>query len=130
MLAKLRVEQAQWHIRGHPLLSKRQVSLSSVGRAHECFVCQVAQILHGGNQLCKSPGSDEVLGEMIPQVGFIVRQIRPTRESVGIQQVRVECRQRVTYCFLQVAAYHIVQANRARCQVEGEQQGVPVQRLA
>jgi hypothetical protein len=42
-------EQVQCYIRGHLLLSKRQVSLNSVGRACERFVSQVAQILHGGN---------------------------------------------------------------------------------
>src|SRR5439155_11002957 len=114
----------------HPLLSKLQVSLNSVRRARECFVGQVTQILHSGNQLFNSPSSDEVLGEMIPQIGFIVRQICPTREGVGIQQVCVQRRQCVTYCRLQVAADHIVQANRARSQVEVEQQGVPIQRLA
>src|SRR5579864_4958096 len=59
-------EQAQWHISGHPLLSKRQVSLGSVCLTHQCFVGQVTQILHGGNQFRKSSGSDEVLCEMIP----------------------------------------------------------------
>ena len=86
-IGEVALEQVQWYIGGHPLLSKCQVSLSSIRCAYECFVCQVAQILHGGNQLFKSSGSDEVLGEMIPQVGFIVRQIRPMREGVGIQQV-------------------------------------------
>src|SRR6266480_6764544 len=43
-------EQAQWYIIGHLLLSKRQVSLSNVRIVlDECFVGQVAQILHGGN---------------------------------------------------------------------------------
>src|SRR5437667_11351256 len=31
-------EQAQWHITGHLLLSKRQVSLSSICCARKCFV--------------------------------------------------------------------------------------------
>src|SRR2546421_8721092 len=67
---------------------------------------------------------------MIPQVRFISRQIRPAREGIGIQQVRVECRQRGSHYFLQVAADDIVEANGTRCQVEGEKQGVPVQGLA
>src|SRR6266567_8977653 len=64
-------EQAQWHISGRPLLSQRQVSLGSVGRAHACFVGQVAQILYGGHQLFEPSGGNEVPGKMIPQVGFI-----------------------------------------------------------
>src|SRR5436309_15556715 len=41
------LEQTQWHIGARPLLSERQVSLGSVSSARECFVGQVAQILHG-----------------------------------------------------------------------------------
>src|SRR6266566_856776 len=111
-------EQAQWNIIGHLLLSKRQISLGSVRIVlDECFVGQVAQILHGGNKLFKSGGLDEMLGEVIPQVGFIRREIRPMFEGVGIQQVRVQRRQLITCCLLQVAAYHVVQADGARCQV-------------
>ncbi len=113
-VGEVALKQAQWHINGHSLLSKCQISLGSVRCAHECFVCQVAQILHGVNQFCKPSGIDDVLGEMIPQVGFILRQIRLACESVGIQQVRMERRQRGSHFLLQVAAYHIMQANRTR----------------
>ena len=97
-------EQAQGHISGYLLLSKRQVSLSCVGSSRECFVDQVAQILHGGHQLCKPGSLGEVPGEVIPQVGFIARQIRSALERVGTQQVRVQGRQRSSHGFLQVAA--------------------------
>ena len=85
-------EQAQWQIGGYPLRSLGQVSLGSVRLANECFVCQVAQIRHGGNQFFKPPGNGEVPGKMIPQIGFIVRQIRPTREGVGSASPTAFCR--------------------------------------
>src|SRR6266702_5144219 len=111
-------EQAQWNIIGHLLLSKRQISLGSVRIVlDECFVGQVAQILHGGNKLFKSGGLNEVPSEMIPQVGFIRREIRPMFEGVGIQQACVQSRQFVTCVFLQVAADHVVQADGTCCQV-------------
>ena len=65
-VGEVALKQAQWHISGHLLLSKRQVSLGSVRSARECFGGQVAQILHRGNQFCKPSGSNEVLCEMIP----------------------------------------------------------------
>src|SRR5437588_12923720 len=70
-VGEVALEQAQWHIGGRLLLNKRQVSLGCVGSARECFVGQVAQIFHGGNQLFEPSGSYEVIGEVIPQVGFL-----------------------------------------------------------
>src|ERR1051326_2842787 len=84
-VGEVALEQVQRYISGQLLLSEGQVGLDSVDSAHECFVSQVAQILHSDNQLFNSPGGGEVSGEMIPQVGFIARQVRPTLERVGIQ---------------------------------------------
>ena len=72
-ISKVACEQVDLYISGRLMLSERQVSLGSIRIVlEECFVHQVAKILHGVNQFFKSSGSNKVPGKMIPHVGFVV----------------------------------------------------------
>ena len=71
---KMPFEQTKRHILRGVLLCYHQVGFDRRGTAGQRLACQVAQVFDRGNEFSAALGSDQMLSQVIPQVGLIVRK--------------------------------------------------------
>ena len=71
---KMPFEHRKRHILRGVLLCYHQVGFDRIGTAGQRLACQVAQVFDRGNEFSAALSSNQMLGQVIPQVELTVRK--------------------------------------------------------
>src|SRR6266571_3637159 len=80
-------EQSQGEVRRGMLLCQQQVGFDRGGTASKHFACQIAQVFDRCDEFFASLCADQVVCQVIPEVGFVLKHICPTLEVVGVEEL-------------------------------------------